>query len=143
MNPADEAVTLDQLTEMFSGSIRVHDDVDYYLNGNIDRRIAAILEADEIFVTDVYREGQADEESDIRILAKARIMACVLVTADRDFREIHERIIVTTGLSHAGIFFVKSDTLKSDPTKLAALLIRMAQKYQGSTNLLQNQLFKL
>jgi hypothetical protein len=143
VNPSDEAITIEQLKALFSGQIRATDAVDFYMDGNIDQRAVAVIEAEGIFVTDVYREGQANEESDILILAKARTMGCILVTLDRDFREIDERIRGVGGLTHTGILFVKSDTLKADPVQLAGALIRIAQKYEGSTQLLHSQLFRL
>lgn len=143
MNPLDEAVTPDELKQLFAGEIRDHGFVDFYLDGNIDQRVAAILDAEAVHFTDVYKEGQAAEKADTRILAKSRVMGCVLVTADRDYREIHERVVRLGGLRHAGILLVKSEALKADAPQLANVLTRIAEKYEGSASILHNQLFRL
>jgi predicted nuclease of predicted toxin-antitoxin system len=143
VNPSDEAITIEELRTLFADPIRVTDAVDFYMDGNIDQRAVRVIEAEGVFVTDVYREGQSNEATDTFILAKARVMGCIVVTLDRDFREIHERIRAVDGLTHAGILFIKSDTLKADPIQLAGALIRIAQKYEGSTQLLHSQLFRL
>lgn len=143
MNPADRSITADELKTMFTGKIRVGDEIGLYLDANVDQRMAALLRASRVLVSDVYVEGQAEGKADTRILAKARVMGFVTVTQDRDFRDIHDRIMSIEGLSHAGIILIKSMALKSDAAQLADIVARLTEKYEGSSDVLYSQIFTL
>lgn len=143
MNPADRSITTDELKTMFTGKIRIGEEMGLYLDANVDLRVAALLRASRVLVTDVYVEGQAEEKANTRILAKAGTMGFVTVTQDRGFRDIHDRIMSIEGLSHAGIILVKGMALKSDVVQLAATLVRLTEKYEGSSDVLYSQIFTL
>jgi predicted nuclease of predicted toxin-antitoxin system len=144
MNEADQALTDDEIRTLFSADIRQRDDVRFYLDVNVSHLVVAHLQEEDngLTITDAYSQEQANERSDFLILARARELGFVFVTLDRDYREIHQRLR-KLGLSHAGIIFVRSETLKTDPLQLATGLARLAAKYEGSTDLLRSALFPL
>jgi predicted nuclease of predicted toxin-antitoxin system len=140
MNPADRAITDAELITMFSGDIP--DTTGYYLDANIDQQVAELLRQSTIRLTDAYDQQQAAERSDIRVLARARQIGCIMVTKDLDFVEIDSRIGAIDELSHLGVLLVTS-TLKYDPVQCAAALRRIAEKYEGWPDLLRNQVFTI
>jgi len=140
MNPVDRAITDAELIAMFSGNLL--DTAGYYLDANIDQHVAEVLRESNIRLTDAYEQEQGDEVSDIRLLAKARQLGCIMVTQDLDFREIDSRIRSIGGLSHTGILLVTS-TLKYDAVQCAAALRRIAEKYEGWPDLFRNQVFTI
>lgn len=143
MNAADRATTDDELKEMFGRPIRHRDMPGLYLDASVNMLVTELLSAQDVLFTDAYTQGQGQEKSDFRIVARASELGLILVTYDRDFREIHERITSIGGLQHAGIMIVVGDVLKQDEHQLAAVLSRLVIKYEGCADILWNQIFPL
>lgn len=143
MNAIDRATTDDELKEMFGQPIRHRDMPGLYLDASVNMLVTELLANQGILFTDAYSQGQGQEKSDLRIAARSSELGLILVTYDRDFREIHTRITGITGLRHAGIMIVAGDALKQDEHQLAAALSRMVVKYEGCADILWNQLFPL
>jgi hypothetical protein len=140
MNAEDKAITDAQLAQMFTGDIPYGVDVMFYLDENISQEIAESLQARGVLVTDVYAEGQVSERVDTLVLARAREMGCILVSADRDFEEICQRITGIGGLSHAGVIMVSGSLLHSSEA-LTARLARLTEKFEGFPDWLRNQVY--
>jgi hypothetical protein len=143
MNPADKEIPNSKLVELFSGEIVYQEAVAYYLDVNISLDLVELLREKGIRVTTAYIEEQHTEKADTYLLARSRELCCVMVTYDKGFVAIHERIIGLEGLAHAGLFVVTSSALREYPSQLAARLIRMAEKYEGWPDLLHGQLIRL
>ncbi len=143
MNEADRAITDDALKEMFGKTIRHRDMPGLYLDASVNMLVTELLVTQDILFTDAYTQGQGQEKSDFRIVARSSELGLILVTYDRDFREIHSRITGISGLRHAGIIIVVGDVLKTDEHQLAAALSRLIIKYEGCADILWNQIFPL
>ena len=141
MNAADRAISIETLTTMFSGEIAYHDNIAFYLYENINRNLVTLLRSHDIRVTSVYKQGQIGERADTLLLGKARTMGCVMVAIDRDFKEISDRIVDISGLSQAGVILVISSRLRISSDQLAARLARLVDKFEGFSDVLQNQVY--
>lgn len=140
MNETDLALPDEELRRLFSAPPKQRLVVGFYLDGNISQIVTDHLRDASIKFTDVYLDDRADEPSDFRLLARAATLGLVMVTQDRDFRELETRLHTLQGLRHAGIILVKSRTLKGDEGQLAQLLIRLTSKYEGWGYPWQNQI---
>jgi hypothetical protein len=59
--------------------------------------------SNSVYVTTVVERGHGAEGSDFAVLADARRLGCVLVTRDRGFVQIHDRVCELPDASHAGV----------------------------------------
>lgn len=143
MNRADREITDEQLIEWFGKPIVYQKDVAYYHDENISKSVTSLLRSEGVRATSIYEHGQLGEVSDIRILAKAHALGCILVTLDQDFEEIDERIKHLDDLHHPGVLLVTSKVLKQDIDQLVYALHRLAQKYEGFPNWLTNQVYTI
>lgn len=143
MNDADKRITDKDLRLMFGGAIPRTDTVRFYLDANVFYALTDLLRDAGLSASSVYMMGIQEEKADTVVLYVAREMGALLVTFDEDLREIDTRIRAIEGLRHAGIILVTSDSLKSDIDQLSAVLVRLAQKYEGSSDLLWNTIFPL
>ncbi len=125
LNPADRALSDDDLRALFGGDIRLHEQVAYYLDENMmaDVLISA-LRAAGILVTTVDERGLAGHPSDFVVLADARRLGCVFVTLDRGYELLHERLVALEA-AHAGIFLFDGEISMGN---IEDILIRLADK---------------
>ena len=114
-----------------------------YLDTNIELEVTRLLNELGVVCTNAYLEGQMDEKSDFRILARATQSGLVLVTYDQDFVEISDRLREIGGLHHAGIILVEDAAYMRSTLYLAEELARMAYKFEGWPSLLYSQVYKL
>jgi hypothetical protein len=122
--------------------IGYRDNLAYYLDENIPLELMTLLRGKNIRVVTVYSDDQIGE-SDILLLARARKLACVMVTFDLGFYALHKRITEQgKGLTHAGIITVEG-TLYKDTAQLADALTRLVVKFEGCPDFLKNQLFNM
>jgi predicted nuclease of predicted toxin-antitoxin system len=143
MNQADRDITDEQLIEWFSGEIKYRQSVAYYHDENIPVDAIANLYDLGVTSTSVYDQQQDGEQSDFRVLRKARSLGCILVTIDKDYREIHRRLMTLKNVSHSGILFVKNEMLAQDAELLSQALYRLSQKFEEYPDWLQNQFYQI
>lgn len=138
MNKEDQNVTDEQVKEWFSKPLPDEDRIAFFLDEHISMRVYDALSEADIPVTTVDLEGLSGEKSDFRVLARATELGMVLVAADRDFREIHNRIVSIDGASHAGIIHVINKRTQQRPELLTSILSRYYIKTEGWGSLLNN-----
>lgn len=132
----------DELLKPFTGKIGYRANLAYYLDENIPLELMTLLKDKGIRVVTVYSDDQTGKP-DIILLARARELACVMVTFDLDFYVLHEQITEPgQKLTHAGIIIVEG-TLYKDTVQLAEALVRLVVKFEGCPDFMKNQLFNL
>jgi hypothetical protein len=145
MSPEAPKVSRDELVEMFTGDVLYRSEMAFYLDENVDQRIVQPLRDRGIRVTSVQAQGQMGE-TDVRVLARARKLGCVLVTWDNHFEGLHDLIVglhETHGTAHAGIILVKSRRAGQSPVSVADALARLVEKYEGFADVLKNDILTL
>jgi hypothetical protein len=104
LNPSDRDMDDAALGALFTGDIPRHDQLAYYLDENIMPPVLIeALRANSVYVTTVVERGHGAEGPDFAVLADARRLGCVLVTRDRGFVQIHDRVCELPDASHAGV----------------------------------------
>jgi hypothetical protein len=141
LNPADQAITDDELREMFSGDIPYRAGLRFYADESVDQRVIIRLRAAGVTITDVYIEAQDGEKADTRLLAKARELGAVMLTGDQGFEIISDRI-TDLKLSHAGIVLITRPLLQN-PNELISRIIRLDTKFEGYPSWVRNQVFRI
>jgi predicted nuclease of predicted toxin-antitoxin system len=141
MNRADQAISIQQLTPLFTGDIRFRAGMACYQDENVALTLQSLLRSGQMRATSVYEQGQVGEQADTLILAKARELGCILITTDLGFIDIHERILSIPGLTHAGIILVTSQACKESPEQLAETLLRLNAKFEDFPDWLVNQVY--
>lgn len=143
MNASDRAIPIEELQQLFGGSIPYRRALGFYLDESIDVLVVEQLRAEAIPATNVFEHMQLGESSDLRVLAKARELGRVLVTGSARFEAIHEHLTSFDGLTHAGIVMVRSRAVRAPRGHLAALLSRLADRFDGFPDGLEGLLFRL
>ncbi len=139
MDEGDRLITNEELKRLFTGTISYGSCVAFYLDANIDQSVMMEMRERGVAVISVYQQGQR-QALDTHILSHARETGRVLVSHNKDFEAIHERLRRIEGTTHAGIILVGGDRA---PSYVAAMLIRWAEKYEDMPDMLQNAIFTL
>lgn len=143
MNDTDRALSIETLHQLFGGAIPYGRALGFYLDESIDVLVADQLRAEAIPAANVFECDQCGEPSDLRVLAKAREQGRILVTSTARFESVHEHVISFDALTHAGIVLVRSRTVRAPRGHLAALLSRLADRFEGFPDGLEGMLFRL
>jgi hypothetical protein len=111
-----------------SRPVTIGEHLKYYLDENVDRRIINPLRQQGITVITVEEQGLKGEKDDDIHLVEATRLGCVLVTADPDFVDIHERVMAywmeQGECQHAGIIFISTARPRS-PGEIAKQLANL------------------
>jgi len=143
MNEVDQQLSNDpdRLLEMFQASIGYQEHLCFLLDANADHNIARKLIDKEIDVTTAQLEGIADLKSDFEVLRYATDRGCVLITRDRDFKEINDILSQIEGALHAGIIFAKTNTARRDPALTVNFILKCVA--EGRPDMFENKLVPL
>jgi len=115
MNPEDEALSDEQLEEMFDFEIDYSERPRFMLDENADFRILDDLppEIDVTIVQD-YDLTPEQRELDNFVLSLASHEGRIFVTVDRDYYQIKERLL-GLGITYAGILHLDTNTSRNNP----------------------------
>jgi predicted nuclease of predicted toxin-antitoxin system len=144
LNPANHNITDGELLEFFEGPVPYGSGLGFYLDESVSQRVAVgLVKNYGIDITRVEEEGQKAEPSDILILARAREMGRILVTVDRHFRSIHNRVMRVKGTNHAGIIWIRSREARQDPAVVRKFIIELAEVSFDRPDVLENRLVQV
>src|SRR5688572_12444625 len=143
MNNADAAITDAELANLFSGPIPYDECPGFYIDESIDVLICEMLGAEGVRATNVFEQQQVGEPSDLRLLANARATGSIFITAESRFKALHQHSMSHEGLTHPGIVLVRTAQVRQPRGRLAALLIRLADRFDGFPDGLENELYSL
>jgi predicted nuclease of predicted toxin-antitoxin system len=142
MNPDDRSITDEELSELFSGDIKYPGEICFYLDENADQHLRSLWR-EGIGIITVQQQDQKTETSDIKILLRARELGCILITQDKHFKKIHERLAAIEKTRHTGIILLRIFPPRRPLYEVIVILIELAKATQYRPDILQNKLIQV
>jgi predicted nuclease of predicted toxin-antitoxin system len=142
LNIEDLQIDPEEFQQLFTGQIPFGQEISFYLDESTNQRIKSLW-SEGLAVMTVDQDGQKGQQSDIRVLARARQLGSVLITTDMHFKSIHDLIQLTETTTHAGIVLIKSTEAKENPSFVIKHIIQLAESAGFLANALENTLLTI